>query len=88
MVLSRKSRSKLSSNHKILLKELEELTVEVPQEKTVAPLAPINTPGVGAQPLRTSAKLQLKQGLTPQPKKKPGRPKGPSLINTSKLLTG
>lgn len=71
MVLSRKSRSKLSSNHKILLRELEELTVETPQEKK------------SAQPL-----MIAKQGLTPQPKKKPGRPKGPSLINTSKLLTG
>lgn len=69
MVLSRKSKGKLSNNHKILLRELDELTVETPQLKETKIIVPT-------------------QGLTPKTKKKPGRPKGPSLINTSKLLTG
>lgn len=72
MVLSRKSRGKLSANHKILLRELEELAVE---DKP-----PLPTKGAGVP--------ELKTGLTPPPKKRAGRPKGPTFINTARLLTG
>lgn len=76
MGLSRKSRDKLAAHHKILLNELAQLTVEHPPAQAVA----VSTPKA---PLKTSG-----GGLTPGPKKKVGRPKGPSLINTARLLTG
>lgn len=72
MVLSRKSKGKLSNNHKILLRELDELTVETPVSQLKETKIIVPTPS----------------SLGSQTKKKPGRPKGPSLINTSKLLTG
>lgn len=72
MGLSKKSRGKLSANHKILLRELEDLAVE-----DKPPL-----------PMRESGVPELKTGLTQPQKKKAGRPKGPAFINTARLLTG
>lgn len=91
MVLSKKSRGKLSANHRILLRELEELAVEdkpplpAKGERQASRGSPRWSDDLGHRP---SGVPELKVGLTPPPKKRAGRPKGPTFINTARLLTG
>lgn len=80
MGISRKSRSALKSNTKILLSQLDQLTTDDNETK----LEHINTStdkSSGASVCTGTTEL------TKQKKKKPGRPRGPSLINTARLLS-
>ena len=93
MVLSKKNKSKLSSNYKILLRELDDLTVAEERGSLPSKLTSSTEKqslSIYARPLRlhTLCVEPSKQGLTPSRTKKVGRPRGPSLINTARLLTG
>lgn len=73
---------KRKQNHNTLLSELRDLTLEGKPAQT-APAMHTDSKADTTEP-----PAPVKGGLTAPIKKKKSKPKGPSFINTARLLTG